>query len=282
VQIKWYLSAVAGNELQIAERIKREQLDGIVSAGMLCSRLAPSMRVLRLPGLFRERDEAIYVMNRLKPAVDEELLGRGFVNLAEAGLGFSVLLSRTPIHSLSELKHNRIWLWDLDETLQQFMPDLFTRVLLPVEKTAQAYDEGALDGFIITPTAAVAFQLSSKAAYVSPLRVAYLAGCFIVTRRVFDQLSVEAQQELRTAAAKLQQRVEDLGRQQDQLLLGGLFAKQGAHVLPVAEPFRAEFENAVARPAKPVDEHVSGAPPATVRGRVDSWLADYRSHHAHR
>ncbi|HWE29808.1 MAG TPA: hypothetical protein VHB97_17480, partial [Polyangia bacterium] len=42
---KWYFNGIAGNELEMAARVRKDQLDGIVSGGMLCQKLAPSMRV---------------------------------------------------------------------------------------------------------------------------------------------------------------------------------------------------------------------------------------------
>src|SRR5262249_22535490 len=44
VQIKWYFNGIAGDEIQSHERVMRDQLDGIMSGGMLCQRLSPSMR----------------------------------------------------------------------------------------------------------------------------------------------------------------------------------------------------------------------------------------------
>src|SRR5438067_456169 len=55
VQIKWYLSGIAGDELRTNERIQRDQLDGMVSGGILCQRLAPSLRAVALAGQFRDR-----------------------------------------------------------------------------------------------------------------------------------------------------------------------------------------------------------------------------------
>ena len=56
------------DEFAVAERIHRGQLDGIVSAGSLCQQVAPSMRVMKIPGLFQSRDEASYVTNLHKPS----------------------------------------------------------------------------------------------------------------------------------------------------------------------------------------------------------------------
>src|SRR5450432_3776007 len=60
VHVKWYLGGMAGDELEVEARIKRGQLDGVGSGGALCPRLAASLGVMRLPGLFQSRDEVRY------------------------------------------------------------------------------------------------------------------------------------------------------------------------------------------------------------------------------
>src|SRR4051812_33372117 len=47
LKIKLYLGGIGGDELEVENRIRRDQLDGAVSAGMLCEKLAPTMRVMR-------------------------------------------------------------------------------------------------------------------------------------------------------------------------------------------------------------------------------------------
>lgn len=42
VKLKMYFGGIAGGELDVLERIKRHQLDGAISGGMICSRLGPS------------------------------------------------------------------------------------------------------------------------------------------------------------------------------------------------------------------------------------------------
>jgi TRAP-type C4-dicarboxylate transport system substrate-binding protein len=278
VRTKWFLSGIAGDELEIAERIKREQLDGVISGGMLCERLSPSLRTLRIPALFRDREEAIFVMNKMKPFFDDELLQAGFVNLIEGGYGFSVLFTRNPIRSLADLKKERIWIWELDETLLRLFPEMFQRVTLPVAKAGAAYDAGNIDGFVAIPTGALAFQWSSRARYVVDLRVAFLTGCMLVARRSFDALSHEAQQTMRTAAAKLQVRVQDLGQRQDELLLGGLFAKQGLKAMPISDQLRNEFERAVQAGEAQAEARIPAGTlfPMGAREFVRRQLADFR------
>jgi TRAP-type C4-dicarboxylate transport system substrate-binding protein len=274
VQIKWYLSGIAGDELASHERVKRDQLDGVVSGGMLCQRLAPSLRAAGMAGQFRDRDEATHVLQKLKPFADEELAKEGYVNLAEAGMGFSVVFSRTPVRTMAELKRLRPWLWSLDAVLNTQLPAMgLSPVALPVEGSARAYDDGKVDGFLGLPSAALAFQWSTQAHYVTNLRVGYLTACMLVARRAWDTLAHEDQQQFLSATAKLQARVEDTARQSDELLLGGLFAKQGLQAVPISPALQAEFSAAAHETQKAVAKLV---PPGTVE-KVAQWIAEYRS-----
>src|SRR3954463_7446180 len=56
VRIKIYYSGIAGDEFTVLDRIRREQLDGAL-ASESCTRLAPSMKVTRIVGLFQTREE---------------------------------------------------------------------------------------------------------------------------------------------------------------------------------------------------------------------------------
>ena len=47
-------------------------------------------------------------------------------------------------------------------------------VPLPLDKARRAYDEARIDGFLALPTAALAFQWSAQANYLSNLHVGYI------------------------------------------------------------------------------------------------------------
>src|ERR1700761_8735154 len=114
VTSKWYFGGIAGDEVQMLARMRKDQLDGIVSAGMLCQRLSPSMRVLRMVGLFQTRDESGYVAGRLKALFDEDFRKEGFVNLGDVRIGPDLFFSREPIRTMQELQRTRLWTWSLD------------------------------------------------------------------------------------------------------------------------------------------------------------------------
>jgi TRAP-type transport system periplasmic protein len=275
--VKWYFGSIAGNEIEMLDRMKRGQLDGVLSGGILCMRLAPTMRVLRLLTLFQSRDEASYVTGRLRPIIDAEFIKSGYQNMGEGGLGSDILFTRTPVRSLAELRKLRVWVWDLDEPMRTQLTALGVPIVpLPVEEASRAYEEHRIDGFLAVPAAALAFQWSAQTKYMSQIRMGFLTGCLIVTNRAFDALPVTARRALQTSTAKLGARIEDLGHTQDDELVNRLFAKQGLATVPVSKPFAAEFFDA-ARNVR--DQLPNGFIATELIHHVVAWLADYRAEH---
>ncbi len=277
VRLKVYFSGIAGDEVEVGERIARDQLDGAFSGGMLCMRLAPSMRVMRVLGLFQGREELGYVLGRLKQVIDDEFRKSGFVNLGLVGVGPELVFSRAPIETLPQLKAAKLWIWSSDNTLGPELSRLgFAMIPASLPAATRLYDEGHVDGFVAAPAAALAFQWSAQAHYLLPLRLASLDACAIISNRAFDPLPLEFQQVIRQASARAIAHLDDAVRAQDEELLNGLFARQGVHTTAVPPVLRAQFFDE-ARAAR--DKMGAATIPAPLLDRVLSLLADYRAEH---
>ena len=275
VRMKWYWGAIAGDEMEVVDRIKRDQLDGEAGA-QVCDRLAPSLRVTRVLGLFQGRDEAAFVLARMRSALETEFRQSGFVGYVGV-MGIDILFTRNPVHNLAELRKTRVWLWSLDDIMEEQLKSIgVAPVTSSVGDALAAYDEGRIDGFAAIPTAALAFQWSARTRYFTDLRIGFLPGCLIIANRAFDSLTLDEQRIVREASAKLLVRFEDLGRTQDERLLSGLFARQGLKPMPASELFRAEFFAA----AEEARQHVPAnlVPPSLLQ-KIGGWLADYRAEH---
>jgi TRAP-type transport system periplasmic protein len=278
VVVKWYFGGIAGDEQGMIDRVRRGQLDGVASGGMMCQRLAPSMRVMRIVGLFQSRDEALYVLGRLKPRLDREFAASGFANLGEAGFGSDVLFSREPVRTFADLKRLKLWVWNLDDVFRSEAPAIGLNVLpMSVESALGSYERGEIDGMIGIPTAALAYQWSTRARYVSDLRMGYLMGCLVVSNTSFDPLPVRDRQAVLQAAAKLMRQMEDMGEQQDAALLRTLFVRQGMKHVDPPQTLRTQFLEMARRARETLGPKL--AEPALLN-EVTTWLADYRSERA--
>jgi TRAP-type C4-dicarboxylate transport system substrate-binding protein len=276
VRIKVYFGGIAGDERQMSERIRREQLDGAFSGGVLCQELAPTMRLMRVPGLFQTRDELAFVLGSLHAQIDDEFRRAGFVNLGLFAIGPELVFSRRPLHSLDELRRARLWTWGEDPTLGPSLRAVGMNVVpAPLDAAGRMYDDGQLDGFVAPPITALAFQWSTRARYLLPLPLAGLSGCVVVAERAFDALPRDVQELVRGTAAHSLVHLDTLGRTQDAALLGQLFARQGLATTPVPMTLWQQFFEAAQAPR----EHLTELAPSSVLQRVLMLLADYRAEH---
>jgi TRAP-type C4-dicarboxylate transport system substrate-binding protein len=275
VTVKWYWGGIAGDELTVLDRIRRGQLDG--QAGVqFCDRLAPSLRVMRVLGLFQNYAENSYVLRRLGGVLEKEFRQSGFIGFA-TGMGNDIIFTREPVRSLADLRRTKLWVWDLDHVLSAQLQKLGVPIVnLPIDQATGAYDGRRTDGFVAIPTATLAFQWSAQAHWFTDLRLAFLSGCLTISNRVYDALDTKDQQAVREAIAKLRIRFEDLVRSQDAALLGGLFAKQGTRPLPPTPTFRAEFLDGAREARSAIPTNLVA--PALIE-QVQGWLADYRAEH---
>jgi TRAP-type transport system periplasmic protein len=277
VRFKIYFGGIAGDELEVGDRIRREQLDGAFSGGMLCMRLAPSIRVMRVLGLFQSRGEVGYVLGRLKPSIDEEFRKAGYYNLGLVGVGPELVFSRQPIRTLAELKATKLWTWGIDNTLKPALTAMgFSIVPGSPDGAARLYDHGSVDGFVAAPAAALAFQWSAQTRYLLPLRLSALNACVIIANRALDPLPVETRTVVRDAAARVIAHLEQAGREMDDALLSQLFAKQGLTITPVSPQLRAQFFDESRALRDKMGEQLI---PRALLERVLSFLADYRAEH---
>jgi TRAP-type transport system periplasmic protein len=276
LRIKWIFGGIAGDELTTLERVRTGELAGLAGA-IFCQRVAPSLQALEVAGLAQDDDEASAVMDKLRPLFEEESRATPFAFLAiSSGFGHRVLFSRTPVHSLAELRQRRYWVYDLDE-LERAQLTLMRANLepLPIDQAIPAYDAGRVDGFFSIPWAAVAYGYGVKARYFTDLDSMFLPACMIVSRPVLDRLDGETRRALVDAGVRVEARFARLGRQQHDELLDRVFPKEGLRAGPMSAAFKEEYlEAARAVSARLAPRFV----PLSLVRRVNAILATARAH----
>jgi TRAP-type C4-dicarboxylate transport system substrate-binding protein len=277
VKLKVYLNGTAGDDVTAADRVKKGQLDGVVSAGWLCQEAMPSMRAMGLIGVFQSREESAFVASELKPTLEAEAAHAGYTLLGTAGLGSIIMFSREPITSMADLRKTKLWRWEGEKVQLQMGAAMgFSSVSGRLEDAGKDYDSGKVDGFFAVPMASLAFQWFALTHYITELRTGYLMGCFLMSQRSLDALPVEYQSVMREAGAKLVVRIEDTGHHQDDALLAGIFQKHGLKKVAVSDRFRAEFFDAARAAREQLGDKLV---PREVLGHVMEVLTDYRSEH---
>jgi TRAP-type C4-dicarboxylate transport system substrate-binding protein len=275
VTVRMYLGGIAGDDIEMGERMRRDQLDGVLSASSFCQQQSPSIAIFRIPGLITDRHEANHVLTRLMPTMREEARRHGMVLLSAALLGHDVLATRRPVESLADLKKLKLWQWDLDHAAVTYLRAMgLTIAAMPVGNAAAAYERGEIDGFVAIPSAIMAYQWFTKQLFLTRPTLGMLPGCVLMSPTAHDRLSPDQQAMLMAASAKLAMRFGETTELQDQQLLNGVFERQGIRTVPLSPGLRAELFEAARMGREQVGSKVVSA---ALLARVQSILADYRA-----
>ena len=275
VKVKFYLDGKAGDELEIKARIERDQVDGIASGGHACAKVIPSMNVLRLPGLFRDTREVLYVMNQLEARMAKEAEARGYTLLGMALIGTHTFFSRTPIKTMAQLRKIRLWRWNADEIAIAIAKNMGLDIVpVSIQDAARAYDDHKVDGFYAIPTAALAFQWYTQTPFITAIAGDHLVGCMLVRSKALDQLDDSQREILRSETTKSLLRISDLTKRQDaELIGGGVFRRQGSKLVSINDNFREEFYEAARVAREKLDNWLVAA---DLIKEVTKMLASYR------
>lgn len=242
LRVKWIFGGAAGDERSSLEAVRRGELSGLAGA-ILCQRVAPSLHAVEVAGLVENDDEALLILQRLRPQFDEEARASPFTFLMlSGGFGHRVLFSREPVRTFAELKKSRNWIYELDEVERAQLRLMGANLLpLPIDQAGAAYDSGRVDGFYSIPAAAIVFRYGVKARYFTDLHSMFLPACLIVSRATFDGLDGDAQRALRQAGERLGDRFDRLGRQQEDEMMSRAFPREGLRAVPMSDEFRREY-----------------------------------------
>lgn len=271
--VKWYFGGAAGDEPAMARYLRERKLDGLASG--VCGRLAPALTVTNVIGLFRERDEGTYVLRKIRPLIEAEMRDSGVTSLGIASFGQAILFSRTPVRTLAELQRGTYFVWEVHPVAAEQLRKMGVHIkTLPMDMAGRAYDSGAIDGFVMAPTAALAFQWSTQASYFNDLQLGFAAACLVIANTTLDSLPLEQQRLLRVAGNRLTTLFDQAGRQQDADLVHHLFEHQGLKHIAIDASARDEFYEAARKARAALDPR---SVPPDILHQVLDLLADYRA-----
>jgi TRAP-type C4-dicarboxylate transport system substrate-binding protein len=114
VRTEWYFSSIAGDEPDLAKKLKEGKLDCAGLTGNGISYLVPPVRVLELPFLLKNHKEVDFIkqrVNKLFQNIANDYNMR-FVWLSD--FGFVHIFSKVPLKKLDDIKGKTVWVWKGD------------------------------------------------------------------------------------------------------------------------------------------------------------------------
>jgi TRAP-type C4-dicarboxylate transport system substrate-binding protein len=190
-------------------------------------------------------------------------------------VGFVRFFSRTPIHSMDDLKKHRIWQWQGDPLSAAFFTaSNIAPVPLPITEVFTSLSTGLIDTVIAPPLGAIALQWFTKTPYMTEVPMADGIGGLVVSSKFFNRLPKDLQELLLRTGNEASEKLLVETRKDNEKSLGVL--KQNGVTFTLAWKDIKEADVFSIRDRAAADLAKSGYIPAEVYDRARKALAEYR------
>lgn len=275
IKFKFYPGGVSGDEPDMIRKIRFGQIHGAAMTGHGIGSLYSPARVLEIPFLFRNYEEVDYVRAQMMPEIRAGFRKNDYELLGWMEVGFVRFFSRTPIHSMDDLKKRRIWQWQGDPLSAAFFSaSNIAPVPLPITEVFTSLSTGLIDTVIAPPLGAIALQWFTKTPYMTEVPMADGIGGLVVSSKFFNRLPKDLQELLLRTGNEASEKLLVETRKDNEKSLGVL--KQNGVTFTLAWKDIKEADVFSIRDRAATDLAKSGYIPAEVYDRARKALAEYR------
>jgi TRAP-type C4-dicarboxylate transport system substrate-binding protein len=245
VQLKIYAGGVAGNEGTQVRKMRIGQLHaaGMSNLGLLD--IDPGPQVINTPMLIKSYDELDCVMEAITPTLEQRLLDKGFVVLSWSDAGWSYYFNREPVRTPADASRYKVFAWEGDPAaVIGFRKAGFNPVVVQSVEVIPSLQSGLIDGFFMTPLAALSLQWFALAPNMLHVPWAPLTGATVITKDTWDAIPAEYHEPFLQAARDVGDSLRAEIRRQDTAAIK-VMEKYGLSVVE-ADPAVAQQWNDVA------------------------------------
>ncbi len=213
---KIYAGGVAGDEIDVLKKIRIGQYHAGGFTGVGIGEIAPNLRILDSPFLFKSYDEVDYIYQKFNDEFEKEIEKGGFVLLGWAEVGFVYTFTKTPIYGVDDLKKIKMWAWQGDPIADVAYKVIgVTPVPLSITEVFTSLQTGLIDGVYGSPLAVLATQWFTRVKYMHNVPLSNASGALLISKRYFDSLPKDLQEILLRNGRKYMRKLVELTREEN-------------------------------------------------------------------
>lgn len=269
LKYKTYLGGRLGGEKEMVRETREGRLQMYGGSVSSLATIIPELYVLESPFLFASDEEADFVLEKVRPAVEKLLAERGFVFYQWAENGWQgIALKGSCITSLDVLANKKVRSQEASVHLDTFKALGASPVEIAVPEVLPALKQGLVDGFSNTPLFAFATSWYQGVDSFTLTNHIYQPGVIVYSKKWFDA-QPEGVQKLLLANAR---EYEKFGRHGVRAIREGLvdnFRREKMEVCEVSPDLRVEMMKATT----PVFEKYQAKPSRAGKPLVEALVA---------
>jgi len=233
VRFKFYAGGIAGDEKDVVKKVRIGQLQAAGFTGVGLGEIAPDVRLLDAPWLFKNDAEVDFVYKTFAKQLSDAIEKGGYVLLGWTELGPVYVFTKNPLREPEDMRSQKMWVWEGDPIAQAAYAALgVSPIPLSVVDVMSSLETGLIDGFYGPPMGVVALQWFKRAKYIYPVPMARSSGAVLLSKRAFDGLGPDEQKTLLEVSARYLHQLNEKSRAENKEALSSL-QKQGLTMTPM-------------------------------------------------
>ncbi len=203
VAFKIYAGGISGDELDVLRKMRIGRIHAAGFSGVGLGIIAPRVRILEAPLLFRNYGEIDLVRETLFDEFAAEFEKKGFVLLGFAEAGFVYFFSKVHMSGPQGFEPVKMWVWK-DDPVAKTSLDAFGIKAYPlhIADVNTGLETGMINSFYSPPLGAIAFQWYPKIRYMLDYPMVNSTGALVIKKDIFYTLSKKNQAIMREVARK--------------------------------------------------------------------------------
>jgi TRAP-type C4-dicarboxylate transport system substrate-binding protein len=209
VRVNLYAGGTAGDDPDVVRKMNLGTLNAAVLTSVGLAEIDRSIYALSIPMAFDDYDEVYYVIDKMRPRLEANLLQKGFVALNWVDGGWAHFFTQKPVASPDDLRKLKLFQWAGDQPLLKTWQSAgFNPIPLPSTELATGLQTGLVQAFGASPQMAVITRYYENARNMTDLRWALSMGGTVIRKDTWDKIPADIQGKLlesaRVAGGKLQ------------------------------------------------------------------------------
>ena len=232
VTFKIYAGGISGDELDVLRKMRIGRIHAAGFSGVGLGIIAPRVRILEAPLLFKDYGEIDLVRETLFDDFAADFEKEGFVLLGFAEAGFVYFFSKIQMSGSQGFESVKMWVWKGDPIAKTSLDAFGVKAYpLHIADVNTGLETGMINSFYSPPLGAIVFQWYPKIKYMLDFPMVNSTGALVIKKDIFDSLSKKNQDIIRAVARKFCNELIQLAR------------KNNAEALKILKKNGVTFEN---------------------------------------
>jgi TRAP-type C4-dicarboxylate transport system substrate-binding protein len=208
VKLKIYPGGVAGNEGDMARKLRVGQLQAAALSVVGLHDIETSPQAIATPGLILDDAEWDHVFAKMKPLWQPRFEAKGFVPIMWGDTGWVYLFVKKPVTKASDLPGTKVFAWAGDpESVKAWQAAGYQPVVISSTDILPSLTTGMIEGFATTPIMAFTARWYEQTTHMIAASWGHLPGATVILKDTWEKIPEELRPKLLAIAADYGEKV---------------------------------------------------------------------------